>query len=61
MKLVNQLGSDLLRVVDVCRSKQKYAGLDECSSLCMAMEGIHAVNGLECKIVCNSSKVCTGK
>ncbi|KAB1211673.1 Paired amphipathic helix protein Sin3-like 2 [Morella rubra] len=39
------------------RSKQKYAGLDECSSLCMAMEGIHAVNGLECKIVCNSSKI----
>ncbi|KAF5479524.1 hypothetical protein F2P56_000335 [Juglans regia] len=39
------------------RNKQTYAGLDECSAIYMAMEGIHAVHGLECKIACNSSKI----
>ncbi|XP_030553614.2 paired amphipathic helix protein Sin3-like 2 isoform X1 [Rhodamnia argentea] len=38
------------------RNKRKYAGLDENSVFCMALEGIHVVNGLECKVACNSSK-----
>ncbi|KAJ4711205.1 Paired amphipathic helix protein Sin3-like [Melia azedarach] len=39
------------------RNKFKYAGGDEFSASCQAMEGLQVVNGLECKISCNSSKV----
>eukprot|EP00268_Persea_americana_P032753 TRINITY_DN322_c0_g1_i5.p1 TRINITY_DN322_c0_g1~~TRINITY_DN322_c0_g1_i5.p1 ORF type:complete len:1449 (+),score=328.48 TRINITY_DN322_c0_g1_i5:313-4659(+) len=39
------------------RNLRKYAYGDECSAICMAMEDIRLVNGLECKISCNSSKV----
>ncbi|KAK9272549.1 hypothetical protein L1049_002922 [Liquidambar formosana] len=39
------------------RNKRKYAGLDEFSAACVAMEGVHVVNGLECKIACSSSKI----
>lgn len=30
---------------------------DESSALCMVMEGARIINGLECKIACNSSKI----
>ncbi|GLT35432.1 hypothetical protein SLA2020_098860 [Shorea laevis] len=39
------------------RNKNKYAGLDELSAFCIAMEGVELVNGLECKIACNSYKI----
>ncbi|KAJ7974484.1 Paired amphipathic helix SIN3-like protein [Quillaja saponaria] len=39
------------------RNKYRYAGLDELSAICSAMEGSQVVNGLECKIACNSSKI----
>ncbi|GKU97036.1 hypothetical protein SLEP1_g10217 [Rubroshorea leprosula] len=39
------------------RNKNKYAGLDELSAFCTAMEGVELVNGLECKIACNSYKI----
>ncbi|CAL0321769.1 unnamed protein product [Lupinus luteus] len=39
------------------RNKRKYEGLDEFSAFCLAMEGVKVVNGLECKIACNSSKI----
>ncbi|KAK9925188.1 hypothetical protein M0R45_033520 [Rubus argutus] len=39
------------------RNKRKYAGQDESSAFCNAMEGVQLVNGLECKIACNSSKI----
>ncbi|KAM1009524.1 hypothetical protein FF1_044945 [Malus domestica] len=39
------------------RNKRKYAGQDESSSFCKAMDGVQLVNGLECKIACNSSKI----
>ncbi|XP_044489130.1 paired amphipathic helix protein Sin3-like 4 isoform X2 [Mangifera indica] len=39
------------------RNKRKVAGDDEFSATCQAMEGLQIVNGLECKITCNSSKV----
>ncbi|KAK2998671.1 hypothetical protein RJ639_022795, partial [Escallonia herrerae] len=39
------------------RNKRKYADMDECSAICMALEGFHVVNGLECKMSCNSSKI----
>jgi len=42
-----------------CRSKRKYAGLDEYLATSKAMEDIELFNGLECKIACNSSKVYT--
>ncbi|KAM7506675.1 hypothetical protein LguiA_017128 [Lonicera macranthoides] len=38
------------------RNKRKFADLDECSAICMAMEDVRMVNGLECKMACNSSK-----
>ncbi|XP_024185747.1 paired amphipathic helix protein Sin3-like 2 isoform X3 [Rosa chinensis] len=38
------------------RNKRKYAGQDESSAFSNAMEGVQLVNGLECKIACNSSK-----
>lgn len=47
----------LLRWCDICRNLRKFAYGDECSAICMAMEDIQVVNGLECKISCNSSKV----
>ncbi|BFG26777.1 hypothetical protein CerSpe_130510 [Prunus speciosa] len=39
------------------RNKRKYAGQDESSAFCRAMEDVQLVNGLECKIACNSSKI----
>uniref|UniRef100_A0A5B6ZFS1 Putative paired amphipathic helix protein Sin3-like 4 isoform X2 n=1 Tax=Davidia involucrata TaxID=16924 RepID=A0A5B6ZFS1_DAVIN len=39
------------------RNKRRYACGDEISATCQAMEGLQVVNGLECKIACNSSKV----
>jgi hypothetical protein len=42
----------------VCRNIHKDANGDELSATCQAMEGLQVVNGLECKIACNSSKVC---
>ncbi|CAK9162852.1 unnamed protein product [Ilex paraguariensis] len=39
------------------RSKRKYADLEESYAICMAMEGVRLVNGLECKMTCNSSKI----
>ncbi|KAF8031803.1 hypothetical protein BT93_D0882 [Corymbia citriodora subsp. variegata] len=38
------------------RNKREYASLDENSAFCMALEGVRVVNGLECKVACNSSK-----
>ncbi|OIW12423.1 hypothetical protein TanjilG_04172 [Lupinus angustifolius] len=38
------------------RNKRKYRGLDEHSAICSAMDGVKVINGLECKIACNSSK-----
>ncbi|KAE8689306.1 Paired amphipathic helix protein Sin3-like 2 [Hibiscus syriacus] len=39
------------------RNKKKYAILDEFAAICMAMEGVELVNGLENKIACNSYKI----
>ncbi|XVF84864.1 hypothetical protein PTKIN_Ptkin17bG0073500 [Pterospermum kingtungense] len=39
------------------RNIRKCKGGDELSSTCQATEGLKVVNGLECKIACNSSKV----
>ncbi|XP_048318177.1 paired amphipathic helix protein Sin3-like 4 isoform X1 [Ziziphus jujuba] len=39
------------------RNKRRYASSDDLSTTCQAMEGLQVVNGLECKIACNSSKV----
>ncbi|XWS34893.1 hypothetical protein CRYUN_Cryun21dG0076100 [Craigia yunnanensis] len=39
------------------RNIRKCVGGDELSSTCQAIEGLKVVNGLECKIACNSSKV----
>ncbi|XP_027359545.1 paired amphipathic helix protein Sin3-like 2 isoform X3 [Abrus precatorius] len=39
------------------RNKRKYGQLDELSAVCSAMEGVKVINGLECKIACNSSKI----
>lgn len=39
------------------RNKRQYTSGDELSSASEAMEGVQVVNGLECKIACNSSKV----
>ncbi|KAL4362985.1 hypothetical protein GQ457_04G006650 [Hibiscus cannabinus] len=39
------------------RNIRKCAGGDDLSSTCQATEGLKIVNGLECKIACNSSKV----
>ncbi|KAL5826589.1 hypothetical protein ACOSQ4_018386 [Xanthoceras sorbifolium] len=38
-------------------NKCKFAGDDEFSATSQAMEGLQVINGLECKITCNSSKV----
>lgn len=39
------------------RNKRKYAGLDESSAICKALDDVHLVNGLECKMACSSSKI----
>ncbi|CAL0317223.1 unnamed protein product [Lupinus luteus] len=39
------------------RNKHKYRGLDELSAISSAMDGVKVINGLECKIACNSSKI----
>ncbi|XP_022776020.1 paired amphipathic helix protein Sin3-like 4 isoform X2 [Durio zibethinus] len=39
------------------RNIRKCVGGDELSSTCRATEGLKVVNGLECKIACNSSKM----
>ncbi|XVE75149.1 hypothetical protein DITRI_Ditri12bG0072300 [Diplodiscus trichospermus] len=39
------------------RNIRRCAGGDEVSSTCQASSGLKLVNGLECKIACNSSKV----
>ncbi|KAI4347649.1 hypothetical protein L6164_008441 [Bauhinia variegata] len=40
------------------RNKRKYGGgLDELSATNSAMEDVQLINGLECKIACNSSKI----
>lgn len=39
------------------RNKRKYAETDECSAACMAMEDVDVINGLECKMSCNTSKI----
>lgn len=41
----------------VSRNKRKHANHDVSSALCMVMENIILVNGLECKMASNSSKV----
>lgn len=41
-----------------CRNKRKCSPGDEFSAACQALEGLKVINGLECKIACNSSKVC---
>ncbi|KAG4151231.1 hypothetical protein ERO13_D04G052000v2 [Gossypium hirsutum] len=43
--------------VTLKRNKKKYANLDEFAAICMAMEGVELVNGLENKIACNSYKI----
>ncbi|XP_010272120.1 PREDICTED: paired amphipathic helix protein Sin3-like 4 isoform X1 [Nelumbo nucifera] len=43
--------------VFLARNKRKNVCGDELSATCKAMEGVTVVNGLECKIACNSSKV----
>ncbi|XP_039040713.1 paired amphipathic helix protein Sin3-like 2 [Hibiscus syriacus] len=48
---------NLLLFTDICRNKKKYATLDEFAAICMAMEGVELVNGLENKIACNSYKI----
>nr|GMD56502.1 paired amphipathic helix protein Sin3-like 2 isoform X1 [Ipomoea batatas] len=39
------------------RSKRKFANLDELSAVCLAMENVVILNGLECKMASNSSKI----
>lgn len=39
------------------RNKSRCASNDDFSATCQAMEGLQVINGLECKIACNSSKV----
>lgn len=41
----------------VSRNKRKHTNHDVSSALCMVMENIILVNGLECKMASNSSKV----
>ncbi|KAK9125519.1 hypothetical protein Scep_014365 [Stephania cephalantha] len=45
------------RGVFLKRNKHNYTCDDEYSATCKAMEGVEVLNGLECKIACNSSKV----
>ncbi|XP_042497948.1 paired amphipathic helix protein Sin3-like 4 isoform X3 [Macadamia integrifolia] len=46
-----------MRGVFLRRNKRKFVCGDEFSAACKAMDGVKIVNGLECKIACNSSKV----
>ncbi|XP_043726308.1 paired amphipathic helix protein Sin3-like 4 isoform X4 [Telopea speciosissima] len=46
-----------MRGVFLGRNKRKCACDDEFSGTCKSMDGVQIVNGLECKIACNSSKV----
>ncbi|XP_039011214.1 paired amphipathic helix protein Sin3-like 4 [Hibiscus syriacus] len=39
------------------RNIHKCAGGDDLSSTCRTTRGLKIVNGLECKIACNSSKI----
>ncbi|KAL3526467.1 hypothetical protein ACH5RR_011123 [Cinchona calisaya] len=39
------------------RNKRKYADIDEDSAFCKAMENVQVLNGLECKMYSNSSKI----
>lgn len=39
------------------RNKRKFKSGDELFAISLAMQGLQVVNGLECKIACNSSKV----
>jgi hypothetical protein len=41
------------------RNKRKHSNNDEPSDSMKAMDGIKVVNGLECKISCKTSKVCS--
>lgn len=44
----------------LCRNKRKLGDSDDYSVYCKAMDGVQVVNGLECKMSCNSSKVFGG-
>ncbi|KAL5806692.1 hypothetical protein ACOSQ4_029425 [Xanthoceras sorbifolium] len=50
-------GKKELHGIALQRNKHKYAGLDELSALCQAMDGVQLVNGLECRIACSSCKI----
>ncbi|XP_039159223.1 paired amphipathic helix protein Sin3-like 2 isoform X2 [Eucalyptus grandis] len=50
-------GKKKLHDTFLLRNKRKYVSPDESSALCMVMEGARIINGLECKIACNSSKI----
>ena len=50
--------NDLLLFIDICRNKRQFGALDELSAISTAMEDVQVINGLECKVACNSSKVC---
>ncbi|XP_010550095.1 PREDICTED: paired amphipathic helix protein Sin3-like 2 [Tarenaya hassleriana] len=39
------------------RNKSRYAGLDDLSAICQAMDGVEVINGLECKMSCSSYKI----
>ncbi|RAL40892.1 hypothetical protein DM860_008590 [Cuscuta australis] len=39
------------------RNKREFTKLDESSAMCLAMKNVTILNGLECKMACNSSKV----
>ncbi|KAH9739826.1 Paired amphipathic helix protein Sin3-like 2 [Citrus sinensis] len=51
------LGKKEPHAVVLRRNKRRFEGLDELSAACMAMEGVQLVNGLECRIACNSYKI----
>ncbi|TYK23458.1 paired amphipathic helix protein Sin3-like 3 isoform X3 [Cucumis melo var. makuwa] len=53
------LHNDFLSILpdDKEQNKCKHACSDEISAACEAMVGLKVVNGLECKITCNSSKI----
>ncbi|MCE2055418.1 hypothetical protein HAX54_042548 [Datura stramonium] len=47
----------LLQEDSIYRNKRKHADHDESTAFCMAMEHVVLVNGLECKMASNSSKI----
>ncbi|KAI9153728.1 hypothetical protein LWI28_015603 [Acer negundo] len=55
--LPNFHGKKELHGIALQRNKSKYAGLDELSAACQAMEDVQLVNGLECRIACSSYKI----